>query len=353
MEHAKPVRDCLADLERRIDPRVEDALIAEWRAFLDGRFAGGIFSPRRSRAAPPGLAWPEARVNAAFEDFDRMALQQFGQCSDALAQASGALLNVRCNYSTAIMPSLFGAELFMMDDEMNTLPTSVPLRGGADAVRALLDRGVPDPRAGLGARVFEMAERFLDLFARHPAVGRYVRLYHPDLQGPLDVCELLWGSALFVDSVDQPELVQALLALVTETYLRFMRAWDALVPPRAEWSAHWSLMHKGRIMLRDDSAMNFSPRMVGAFVAPHDQRLLDELGGGAIHFCGKGDHYIARISALRGLTAIQLSQPEYNDMEVIYRHTVDQGLPLLGLPRDAAEAALRRGRDLRGRVHCW
>ncbi len=344
---------CLADLDRRIDAEVEDRLHSDWRAFVGGDWRDGIFSPRRLRAAPPGVPWPEARVNAAFDDYDWMALQQFGMCSRSLEAGDGALLAVRCNYSTAIVPSLFGAELFMMDDETNTLPTSVPLKGRGDAIQSLLDRGVPDPRAGLGGRVFDMAERYLEFFRRYPAIGRYVSLYHPDLQGPMDVCELLWGSSLFVDTLDRPELVKALLELVTQTYLRFMEAWDALVPADPALSVHWAMMHAGHIMLRDDSAMNFSPRMFTEFILPYDQQLLDALGGGAIHFCGKGDHYIARMSSLRGLTAIQMSQPECNDMETIYRHTVDKGIKLLGLQREAAELALRGGRDLHGAVHCW
>jgi uroporphyrinogen-III decarboxylase len=114
---------------------------------------------------------------------------------------------------------------------------------------------------------------------------------------------------------------------------------------------HWSLLHKGNIMLRDDSAMNLSPKMFAEFVEPYDQRLLNEFGGGALHFCGKGDHYIARIPEMRGVYAVQMSQPEYNDMEKIFTHTVDKGIPLLRLPRKAAQAALQQGRDLHGLVH--
>ena len=41
------------------------------------------------------------------------------------------------------------------------------------------------------------------------------------------------------------------------------------------------------------------------------------------------------------------------NMERIFSHTVDKGVVLLGLNRAGAEAALARGRNLRGRVHCW
>jgi len=343
----------LDDLAARIDAADEERLWAEWLDFTDGRFAGDLFSPRRSEPRPPALAWPEVRVNEALDDLDRMALQQFRTCSDMLAAGDGRILCVRCNYGTGILPTLFGAELFIMPDETNTLPTAMPLPGGREAIERLLDRGVPDLDTGLGGRVFEMAERFLEIMRRYPTIGRHVHLYPPDTQGPMDVCELLWGSSLFLDVVDAPDLVYALLELVTQTYARFMREWQRLVPPHDGHAIHWALMHGGHIMLRDDSAMNFSPAMFAEFIRPYNQRLLDEFGGGAIHFCGRGDHYIEQVAEMRGVRAVNLSQPECNDMETIFRHTGDRGIKLVGLPREAAESALARGRDLRGRVHCY
>lgn len=65
-----------------------------------------------------------------------------------------------------------------------------------------------------------------------------------------------------------------------------------------------------------------------------------------------GDHYIDLLAGVPELTGIQLSQPECNDMEKIYRHTVDRGIPLFGLPLEAAEQALACGRPLHGLVHC-
>jgi len=345
---------CLRELQCRIDPDVESRLFKEWTEFLDGRFEGGIFSPRRPQPAPPAFEWPRIGINAAFEDPELMALREFAGCSAALAQAAGSLLNVRCNYSTAILPSLFGTELFMMEEHQDTLPTSKPLEGGGLApMRRMLDRGAPDLRGGLGARVFDTAALYNDVFRRYPGIARHVRLYHPDLQGTMDVTELLWGSALFYDIVDEPELVTRVLTLVCDTYSRFMRAWEQVVPPRSDCNAHWGLLHRGRLMLRDDSAMNFSPEMFDTFIRPYDARLLAEFGGGAIHFCGRGDHYIESASTIPGLSAIQLSQPGYNDMERIYRNTVDKGIALLALDRRAAEAALSAGRALHGRVHCW
>jgi hypothetical protein len=53
-----------------------------------------------------------------------------------------------------------------------------------------------------------------------------------------------------------------------------------------------------------------------------------------------------------GVYGVNMSQPECNDMETIFRCTVDRGIPLLGLRREAAEEALRQGRDLHHKVNC-
>lgn len=348
------LRPLLEDLEARIDPATEDDLIAQWRAFTQGRFGGDLFLPRRARKAPPGLPWPAVRVNEAMDDFDRMLLQQLAGCSAALANGSGALLDVRCNYGSSILPSVFGVKLFIMDDRYDTLPTSEPIMGGTEGIRRLLAAGIPTLDTGLGERVFEMGRRFVQAFAEYPRLRRHVHIYHPDLQGPMDVCEVVWGSGLFVELLDRPELAHRMLALVTDTYIAFLHRWQQIAAPMpGDADLHWSMMHGGHIMLRDDSAMNLSPDMFDEFIAPYDQRLLDTFGGGAEHFCGRGDHFIGRIGALRGMHAVAMSQPDWNDMEAIFRHTVDRGIKLLGLQRTAADAALARGRDLRGQVHCW
>jgi len=275
----------LEELENRIDPAVEDRLLAEWEAFTEGRFEGDIFSPKRVNQVEAGIEWPQVSVNLAQNDLDAMVLQQYGACFDQLASGVGSLMTVRANYGTAIMPSLFGAELFVMDEELNSVQTSKPL--GAGAMEDLAEKGGPDMRAGLGASVLDAGQRFVQISAEYPKIGKYIHMYHPDIQGPMDLCEMLWGSEMFVD-----------------------------------------------------------------LIRPYDQRLLDELGGGAVHFCGRGSHYIASTCGMDWIHAIQLSQPHLNEMETIYRNTVDKGIKLLGFSSEHAQEALAAGRRLHGCVHC-
>jgi uroporphyrinogen-III decarboxylase len=75
--------------------------------------------------------------------------------------------------------------------------------------------------------------------------------------------------------------------------------------------------------------MNLSPALYEEFALPYDQKLLEHFDGGIVHFCGRGDHYIPVLCRASKLYGINMSQPEYNDMEIIYRNTVDKGIPLL------------------------
>ena len=339
---------CLADLEARIDPAVEEANQQQWAEFLDGRIEGEVFVPSRPAPKPSSIDWPNVHINDAIDDPDQMLLDQFRTPSQILADANGGRLSVRCNYGTGILPSLLGGELFIMPRETNTLPTTRPLHD-TDRVKAVLEAGAPDLHGGLAGRVFECAERYRDIFARYPKIGRWVELYHPDMQGPIDIVELLWGSEMFLAFHDAAELLHDVLALVTETFIRFMHIWQEAAPRAGRHWAHWSVTMAGHVLLPNDSLMNLSPQAYVEFVRPRDQQIFDEFGGGAIHFCGRGEHFIEAMAQMRGLTAVHLSQPEYNDMEHIYRHTVDKGIKLLAL---SPQTARRAARPLRGRVHC-
>ena len=116
-------------------------------------------------------------------------------------------------------------------------------------------------------------------------------------------------------------------------------------------NVHWGILrHRGAIVLRDDSAMNLSPELYKEFAAPYDEELLKRFGGGVVHFCGRGDHYIEELCSIPYVTGINMSQPHLNDMEKIYRNTVDKGIKLLAFNRARAEQDKARG--FNGNLSC-
>jgi len=339
MTLSKETLELLEDIERRIDPDTEEDYQNRWKDFLGGRFPGEIFSPLRNKTSSPGLPVPHMNINDAIADPDKML---YGQLESVSAALSGnAVMNVRANYGTGIMTSLFGAEIFHMARENDTLPTTRSL-DDTDKIREILDAGMPALTSGFGRQVFDFGELWAETVKNYPKIRKYVRMFHPDLQGPLDVAELLWGGEMFYSMYDEPELVHGLLRLITDTYAAFIDKWFEMYPPDAEMNCHWStFFHRGALVIRDDSAMNLSPDFYREFAAPYDGELLGKYGG-IVHFCGRGDHYMETLTSLPGLYGINMSQPEYNDMEKIYRLTVDRGIAILAFNREWAEKDVSR-----------
>lgn len=96
----------LQDLEERINSDEEDRLLAVWLDFANGALPLPYLDANRSQPIPPRVDWSSVRINAALEDYDLMALQQFGACSAELAIGGGSLLNVRCNVGLTRLENL-------------------------------------------------------------------------------------------------------------------------------------------------------------------------------------------------------------------------------------------------------
>lgn len=343
-------RALLDDIEARISPETEEDLAAQWHDFLYGKREDVIFRPARKKCSAPGTKLARIPINEALNDPEAMLAAQFTEVSAAL-NTPHLNLAVRANYGTGILSSLFGAEIFEMPCHLNTLPTTKAFND-TEVIRTLVEKGMPDLEGGFGARVFACGELYREVMARYPKIAKYVSVYHPDLQGPLDICELLWGCDMFIAMYEEPELVHGMLSLLTETYTAYMEKWFRLFPCDTEMNVHWAILrHRGRILLRNDSAMNLSPALYKEFAAPYDGKLLAHFEGGAVHFCGRGDHYIETLCSLPYLYGVNMSQPHLNDMEVIYRNTVDKGIPLLAFSGARAEADRNRTGAYCGRMH--
>ena len=346
---ARDLAPWLDDLEARIDAADEDRLLAEWKTFAAGEWTEPLFRPRRSRQAPPRTVWPSIPIDDALDDPRSMLLRQFAGCSQRLADGDGLLMCVRADYGSGILPSLFGVQVLKMARHTDTLPGTVPL--GDAAMRALADASVPPLSAGLWPLVRAIGQAFVACVETRPKLARHVHVYHPDLQGPMDVLEMTWGSECFTGFVEDPDLAHALLRVITDTYQVVIADWDTVVPDRDPgFCAHWGFMHRGHILLRDDSAMNLSPRMFRDLVAPYDAKLLERCGGGAIHACGRTGHYLGQATALPGLHAFNFGQPEMNAPQVIQRETIDRKVPIIGLAEQRWRELEAAGVEPKGQV---
>lgn len=352
LQPSKTTIAMLEDIERRLDPEVETDFDAQWRSFLKNEFQGDIFCPRRKKVTQPSFAYPKININDAVEDYDLMLQSELCALSYSLSNASRTAGVWLGGYGTGTLSSVLGAEIFTVPREMNTPPTTHVL-GSDDRIREVVERGVPSLDGGFGRRVFECGEFFAETFSKYPNISSCVKMYHPDLQGPLDIAELMWGGDMFYAMYDEPELVHGLLSLITETFTAFMERWQTIFPLYPEINCYKFYHYLGGILLRCDSAMNLSPELYREFAVPYDTKLYERFGGGAMHFCGRGDHYIEVLSSTPGLTGVNLAQAHYNDMETIYKHTVDKGIKILILERSRALSDADRAGGYHHNLSTW
>ncbi|MCR4620516.1 MAG: hypothetical protein K5663_00305 [Clostridiales bacterium] len=314
----------LDDIEERIDVHAEDEILTYISAWSRHE-AGSQDRPRGRMASPSRLDWPNININDAIADDEKMLLSEFGRVNQRLSIDGSFPLRVRSNFGVGNVASAFGAELFVMPRESNTLPNVTKL--GEEKCIELIDQPLPDKYAGNFADIYRVGSLFREIADTYPKIGKYVHVEQPDLQGPMDNLELLWGSELFYALYDLPDEIHALLEKISAFIRLQINGWLALFPENRGRSNYFRYAESGSLVLRDDSAMNLSPKFFSEYIAPYDGGLLKEYGG-IVHFCGRGDHFIELLADLEGLKGINMSQPHLNDMDKVFSATIDRGIHL-------------------------
>ncbi len=326
----------LEDIETRLNEEEELRLREEWFAWKAHKNSSAPFHPIGRIPCASKLIWPQININDTFQNDDLAILRELCSINRQLESGSRFLPRVRANTGVGNVPTLFGAELFFMAREADTLPNVRSL--GEERTYALLNRPIPSFDRGNFPMVERITDRFLSYWKQYPKIGRFIRIEQPDLQGPMDNLELLWGNDLFYALYDDEENVHALLQYLTDTIATYMTHWLKKIPAENGGASYFNYVENGFLCLRDDSAMNLSPDFFSEYIAPYDERLLRQFGG-IVHFCGKGDHFIDRLARLDGLYGINMTQPHLNDMEKVFTETIDKGLHLcLSAPAEVSGA---------------
>lgn len=222
-------------------------------------------------------------------DIQKMMYNEIVSFAGRLDVKDTTLPMLRANYGVGIVPSLFGLKCRIVNNNMPWVD-----HVGQDEVKNILKRGLPDYRSGYGARVIETYETFKEILSKYPKCSQAIKLYCPDHQGPFDIAHLIYGSDIYMDLYDEPELVQELLDLVTETYIDTVKHIKPYLSDETGdgFCYQWGNIFPGSILIRNDSAVNLSPSMYLEFVKPYDERIMDAFGNVAMHYCGRADQWI-------------------------------------------------------------
>ncbi|GAB4532139.1 MAG: hypothetical protein Kow0063_12310 [Anaerolineae bacterium] len=250
---------------------------------------------------------------------------------------------LRPNLGTGIIASMFGAQIRLVE---NGMPWIMPL-GSLSFLQEIADAPLPEVRSGLGQRVVDQYDYFHHALSDYPHCQAAFELTLPDLQGPFDTAELLWGSEIFLALHTHTDRVHALLSKITDLMLvvyDFLRGKtrDSLSPGYHHQHATGV---KGNLLIRDDSAILMSPKMYQEIVQPFDARLAAALDGVGIHFCGNGQHQVDNMLAIPEMQCLDLGQPEKMDLDTIYAQASARRVPLVRLTVPEAELTARRVRE--------
>ena len=311
----------LEDIENRIDADTEQMIADMWEKWCNHK----PYESVSRKCAESKLDWSPVNINDAVADDDLMIYSELYNVHQRLIRPGNYVLRVRPNYGVGNVATAFGAKPFIMPYETNTLPNVIKL--GEEKCRELADKPIPDVYAGSFESVYRIAARLKDIRKTYPKFSKFVHIEQPDLQGPMDNLELLYGSDVFYAFYDDPELVHVLLDKITCFIEKEFDTWLDFFPGNRKYTNFFRHIEHGSLCVRNDSAMNLSPDLYEEFIVPYDGRLLKKYGG-IVHFCGRGDHFISKLAKLEGLRGINMSQPHLNDMEKVFSETIDRGIHL-------------------------
>lgn len=274
----------------------------------------------------------------AFDDMEKMMYNGLrNYTNNVIDIKDDTVPMIRAGYGVGILPSLFGVNCRIIN---NNAPW-VDHVENEDEIKKIIDKGVPDLRSGLGAKVFDTHEYYQEKLQPYEKCREAIRVFHPDLQGPFDVAHLIWGEDIFFAVYDNPELVHALLKLVTKTYIVFLKELKKTINDEdEEFCCHNGTLFKGKMLIRDDTPVLLSMEMFEEFVRPYDEMILNEFGGGSIHYCGRADQWVFNMMEMEKIQAMHFGQPPnihfgFDFLEKIYDKAKEKkiALPLYALSK--------------------
>lgn len=299
----------LEKLESMIDPEhVESVSDLQKRAF---RFEKVNHIPTHIEYPLDPAEWPLYDFQQIFDDPGKMLLHELASVYAGAKLKDDRLYDIRANYGTGIISSIFGCQIRTFDD---VLPIGLPV--DHNRLQGILKNGVPDIHTGLCAVALDTIAFFRSVLQPYPRLSRYVGSQMLDIQGPFDNATIIWGSDIYLAVLDQPEDVQQLLQIVTQTIRLVVeehRRIDGM--PIGEHGGDWHWL--GGLCVRNDSSVNLSGKQYHHLVKEHDIDLIQQYHGW-IHFCGKAHQWWEDLLDIPGLHGINPYQGEFYDLKDMY-----------------------------------
>ena len=227
-------------------------------------------------------------------------------------------LAIRNDHGTIQVASLLSDSWEMYEDNYPWVKSL----GSTEAIRAIVEA---DQEIDFNSGVLPQSTRTLKFYREklddYPNCRQAVQISLPDMQGPMDTADILWGSEIFLMILQEPDLVTAMLDKIVRSMLTVIDYYRKLTYDRLDPLANTQHGYNipGRLMIRNDSSIMVSPDTYQQMIAPHDARLIKEFGFGSFHFCGNGQHLVEPMLDIPGIRGLDFGQANMMDVDEIYK----------------------------------
>jgi hypothetical protein len=316
-------------LEEHIDPdhcrNVENRHISAMEFQDPGRMPLTIDYPMDSRIK-------QVPYREAFSDFAEMLYHQLGVIGlnvlNSVEIKDDYPLQIRPNYGIGLIPSLFGANIRLVGDNMPWIDHILD----REAVLRMIDEGIPELDSAIGKKVRQCCEYYRETFEHYPKCREFIKITHPDMQSPFDNLHLILGNDLFYYLYDEPDLLHGLLNLITDTYIAYCRFIEPYTTGTigSKNYVHFAI-YNSPVVLKDDTATtNISAEMYQEFALPYNKKIASVFGGCSLHYCGpkKSWHY-QNIAAIP-VSCLNFGNPEGHPVIEDYDFFVSKKICVVG-----------------------
>lgn len=258
---------------------------------------------------PP--SWPQLARSEFIDSPAKMLISELTSAYEGALLKDDRAFTIRADYGSVIIPSLLGCRYVETGDEMPWLQHLPNIA----AVKELVKSGLPDMRTGLGRKVEETEQYFLEMISPYDKLSRAVRIGCPDTQGPFNLAASIIGSDIYLTVLDNPKLVHSLLQLVTDTIIEFTKLHKNNVGEEMDKSYIMGWCTNGGIRIVDDSAVNLSGEMYHEFCVPYNTQLSEAFGGFMGHYCGLGQQLLDPMMSTSGIRVHNFGNPELQELK--------------------------------------
>lgn len=305
----KPVHEeALRKLDRLIDPEH----VARIEAIQTAAWSEEELPYLPSIVDTPVPDWPVYPFKECWDDVEKNFITGLANAYTGAVMHDDRLYTLRAEYGVVNIPELFGIHT-IITNEGNSMSTGLD---NSEAIRKLVDRGIPDFAKGHGRKVLDYYEYAREVFSGYENLSRFVHFVLPDTQGPFDLACLLWGSDIFVAMHDEPELVKSLISLMAETFSRYNTFMKKAIGEQMDSAYHICGLKlvRGGIRICDDSATLVSGDFYRDFIVRENEKAFAPFKGGWLHYCGNGNHLQPYIRKTAGVNVLHMGNPDMHDL---------------------------------------